>query len=66
VAIIIMMMMMIIITTIQQLYNNKNVVCRMLSDGPYDSKILPLTVAITMTIILGAAWIGAIIQYAKG
>lgn len=39
---------------------------RMLSDGPYDSKILPLTVAITMTIILGAAWTGAIIQYAKG
>jgi uncharacterized membrane protein YidH (DUF202 family) len=39
---------------------------RTLSDGGYDSKIIPLTVAITMTIVLGAAWIGAIIQYAKG
>ena len=40
--------------------------CRTLADGGYDSKIIPLTVAITMTIVLGAAWIGALIHYAKG
>ena len=39
---------------------------RTLADGGYDSKMIPLTVGITMTIVLGAAWIGAIVNYAKG